>query len=346
MDALFVHVPKAGGTSIRQWLLENLPGPLLHIHHKHAKFDYGAKQVTCLTGTKHGDLFMAEPLVQMFTGKTIAQLPLVIAAVRNPYDREVAWFSYLERSLPIAGHIDDGRWGSFEEFVQRPSTRDRNLENFYLLNDLSPPGLRIVRTEHLEEDLTAALRVIGAEAKGPVPRLNQSRHGAWRNYYTPAIEAAVFDRYRWYFDRGLYPRLAFPAEADASLASFGQGEALISGPVRLSGLMRGLGAGSRSGADLVFTVMPHADIESIELRCAATAAEASDYVLMASVGGRRSARCFAGNAPVVWKLPCPAKAGQRVQIAFQASRLEPEGQPGGSPPRPRLGLAIDGIAFA
>jgi len=42
-----------------------------------------------------------------------------------------------------------------------------------------------------------------------VPRINQSRRGDYRSYYTPQAEEAVYGRYRWVFDEGFYPRLDF-----------------------------------------------------------------------------------------------------------------------------------------
>jgi len=38
-DLLFVHVPKTAGTSVRDWLLDHLRPPILHVHHDSGRFD-------------------------------------------------------------------------------------------------------------------------------------------------------------------------------------------------------------------------------------------------------------------------------------------------------------------
>ena len=83
------------------------------------------------------------------------------------------------------------------------------MKDFYLLDGRFPGNLRLLRFERLIEDLRDALRDVGIVAPEEVPRINQSRRGDYRSYYTPQAEEAVYGRYRWVFDEGFYPRLDF-----------------------------------------------------------------------------------------------------------------------------------------
>jgi hypothetical protein len=204
---LFVHVPKTAGTSTRHWLLENLPEPILHVKEQFAGLPAGGKKILHLVGSKHMDLIAARPLIQLFAGCDIPALSIVLAGVRNPYDREVSLYRFWQRNAATAQRLYGSLWADFEEFTQRQSTLDRNLTNFYQLDGVVPPNLRLLRAEHLEEDLLGALRSIGIEPQTSVPVLNAADNAIDGVTFSSRGEAAIYARYRFYFDLGLYPRL-------------------------------------------------------------------------------------------------------------------------------------------
>ena len=67
-------------------------------------------------------------------------------------------------------------------------------------------NLRIIRFETLVTDLREALRSIGVEGQADFPWVNRSQRDPYPVYYTPRAEEAVYQRYRWAFDTGFYPR--------------------------------------------------------------------------------------------------------------------------------------------
>ncbi len=342
-DLLFVHVPKTAGTSVRDWLLDHLRPPILHVHPNGKRFDTDRARITWMPGDKHANLVTAEPLVRMFTGRDLADLPMVIAGVRNPYDREVAWFSYLDSPVPDMGfHLRGERWGTFEEFVARDTTLDRRLEHFYEIRARPLANLRLVRTEHLEQDLTDAMTALGIATRRAVPRLNASRHDDYRGYYTPETEQAVYERYRWYFDQGLYERLRLPGRKDPP-ATFEN--ALMSGPVRLSGMMRGLHPDGWASPDLTMTVLPTAPVRHLTLRCQVPREAGSGIPMMATIGAERHLTDLTCGPAMEWTLPCPGVAGQRIRIAFQTGRIWIPNGLGLGPDERRFGFRPIALSF-
>lgn len=204
---LFVHIPKTGGTSVRHFLLDNLPRPILHVRAHDKQLPPSAKDTTHLVGDKHMDLMAVRPLVQLFTGVDIPQLPVVIAGVRNPYEREISLFRYWLRNQKRVVREFGAVWSDFESFTRRESTLDRKLDNFYMLAGVVPANMHFVRTESMDSDLRIALRAIDLEVDAPVQVLNAAPNLFDAGELTPRAEAAIHARYRLYFERGLYPRM-------------------------------------------------------------------------------------------------------------------------------------------
>jgi len=260
-DLLFLHVPKTAGMSISDHLLEILPRPVSLTHPKEVWNDGLAERgIVQVIGRRHEALPEARDVVARH-GFDIRRFPVVLAGIRNPYDLEVSRYSYLrrgydwergaEQDLALASRTfeefavkNEQRGGSWETdalTVRDPSTparRDRypnELKDFYLLDGAMPPSLRLIRYESLVADLMEALRAVGVEGRPEgVPWVNRSRRDSFLSYYTPAAEEAVYQRYRWVFDQGLYPRLhlgrsptadrAFRLEDAARIGRIGPGE--------------------------------------------------------------------------------------------------------------------------
>lgn len=222
---LFLHVPKAGGSSIVRFLMDVLPKPVYYSlppDHE-AELPDG---VIRFPGSAHESLDEAR-IVLSERGLRLEDFPVVVACIRNPYELEVSRYSFLRGDLNRYNHGVQqavALQGDFELFAtySRPHGL-RPLETYYVLDGVVPPNLRIVRLENVEAELRDCLQAAGVDAgTGAVPRHNRSEHDAFAGYYTPAAEQAVYEKYKWVFHTGLYPRLelsgAEPAASDHAAA--------------------------------------------------------------------------------------------------------------------------------
>jgi len=236
-DLLFVHVPKTGGLSATGYLLDVLPRPVW-LSHPIWDASLPARGVVQIDGRRHETLAEAAAITAR-RGLPVERFAAILATIRNPYDLEVSRWAYLrqghqwergpEQELALASPFEEfavkneqrgGGWATaalarFDGGAPLVgTTRDRRrrpgeLREFYEIDGRIPGNLRLLRFEHLAEDLAEALRELGVDTgAAPFPWVNRSARGDYRAYYTPAAEAAVYRRYRWVFDRGLYPRIA------------------------------------------------------------------------------------------------------------------------------------------
>jgi hypothetical protein len=96
-DLLFLHIQKTGGTSVTEYLLHTLPPPVYYMgrgRHSHIQ----RPGLTHLPGTNHGTLKEAAAVVREY-GFELERFPVVIAAIRNPYDLAVSMYSYRRHYL-------------------------------------------------------------------------------------------------------------------------------------------------------------------------------------------------------------------------------------------------------
>src|SRR5205085_1115074 len=145
-------------------------------------------------------------------GRQLEDVPVVVACVRNPYELEVSRFSFLRRDLNSYNHGLQqavASLGNFELFAMCSRVHGvRPLETYFVLDGVRPPNLRIVRLENIESELADALAAAGVDPSvAEIPHYNRSGHDTFESYYTPAAERAVYEKYKWAFAEGLYPRL-------------------------------------------------------------------------------------------------------------------------------------------
>ena len=90
-DVLFIHVHKAGGTSVTRYLLETLPRPVFYVTAKELESD--GDGVRFIHGNPHQRLSQARDFVRAY-GFELAEFPLILAVVRNPYDISVSHYAW------------------------------------------------------------------------------------------------------------------------------------------------------------------------------------------------------------------------------------------------------------
>ena len=221
-DILFLHVPKTGGMSVTRYLLDTLPKPLV-ITRPDDDPDVDRLGITQVDGSRHESMAEARDILREL-GRDIREFRMVLAGMRNPYDQEVSRYAFLrqgrhwesgpEQNLALSSDFETfaignwqagGRWDRYGPEANRP--RLNEIRDYYMLDGALPDNLRVIRFEHLAEDLLGTLAAIGIIGAPEFPWDNRSDHRAYATYYSPAAEAAVYDRYRWVFDQGFYRRL-------------------------------------------------------------------------------------------------------------------------------------------
>jgi hypothetical protein len=192
---IFVHVQKTGGTSLEQVLRRaSRDVAVWHGRHGHARAGWAE------------------------LGQEGWQRYFSFAFVRNPWDRLVSWYAMIRQRIDALSPAERRRRQpfrteifnyvlhnshDFESFLDNCTATifDRGCDKSFLFNQLdylsAPSGEMLVdfvgRYERFDEDAAQVLEWIGIDAR--LPRLNPSRHGHYRDYYTPRTRDLIAHRY-------------------------------------------------------------------------------------------------------------------------------------------------------
>lgn len=161
-NVLFIHIPKAGGTSIEEWLRQSYP---LSFHNSHV-----AHGLPCVPQHFHAQL-----LAYLFDS---AFFDYSFAVVRNPYWRLLSEYNYRmsqrgrrEKIFPMPSF---GRWVT-------STLRKYEKDNYLFSNHIRPqnefvfPQTEVFRLEEGLDALEARLaQVLGAPLPAAIARSNRS----------------------------------------------------------------------------------------------------------------------------------------------------------------------------
>ena len=99
-DVLFLHVPKTGGVSATNYLLQVLPAPVYYVTKGPIKQAAALEGVSFIAGEAHQTLATARKFLPAH-GFELEQFPRILATLRNPYDLTVSYYTY-KRSPEVA----------------------------------------------------------------------------------------------------------------------------------------------------------------------------------------------------------------------------------------------------
>ena len=192
---IFIHVPKAAGTSINA---------ALSMHDAFYAVRTGNAAVRAAHAEKSGLPPATAALGEHATAKQfIAALGrddfagyYSFAFVRNPWDVAVSWFHYRLINLAVNGHAEAVSAGTFQTYVKKhlcgpDGARLVGLQHPFVVDEAGAVAVSFLgRYESLEQDfgLVARLLKIGTL---PLDHFNQSYHPAWPSLYTRETFTAV-----------------------------------------------------------------------------------------------------------------------------------------------------------
>jgi Sulfotransferase family len=190
---LFIHVPKTGGNSIQKVLLPHSDDQLVLISRQHDGVDRFEIRSNELSIHKHSSL---QEYCDQLDAEKFDRL-IKVTSVRNPWDRCVSYFFSPHRGPVVWSE------SAFEDFIRttvHPHSKYLTLEgrggNPFDHVDV------VLRFERLAKDFASLCGRIGVYA-AELPRLNASRRGDYRSYFTTqraidlvanrfALEIAIF----------------------------------------------------------------------------------------------------------------------------------------------------------
>lgn len=185
---IFIHVPKAAGTSVH--------GALSHhdIFHKlrrgppEARARCAAEKGLPEAVAGFGQHTNAKGAIKVL-GRAVFDSYYSFCFVRNPWDVAVSWFHYRLHNPQIEGHAEALAAGTFDAYVRRvfagpAGARWVGLQHPYVVDEDGKIAVRFVgRYESLARDLGEVLAALNLESL-PLDHFNQSHHAPWASLYS------------------------------------------------------------------------------------------------------------------------------------------------------------------
>jgi hypothetical protein len=185
---VFIHVPKTAGLSITQALagagqkFQQRPGLVAAAAEK--------------DGIQFADHIRARD-VAAYLGADAWRAAYSFGFVRNPWDRMVSGFHYILQN-PAHGRYGEVSKMTFDQYLR---ARDRGELPFRPMWEWLSDGdgnqivSEVFRYEDLREEYPHIVRSCGIEDPPPLPVLNASKHGDYRDYYSSELADIVRRRF-------------------------------------------------------------------------------------------------------------------------------------------------------
>ena len=181
---IFIHVYRVAGQSVSRALqpYSVVPRRLTQWRlHRLREFNYGHVKASELKTALRPELF---------------DTFFKFSFVRNPWDWQVSVFEYQRQNPDHPHHGFFSTFRTFDDYLEwRVHEEGPELQSEFVMGDSGEPLVDFVgRYERLAEDFGRVCARLGVEAS--LPHRNRSKHGDFRQYYTPATRALVSDAYR------------------------------------------------------------------------------------------------------------------------------------------------------
>lgn len=164
---MFIHIPKTGGVSTSQWLIEN------------AKGEWYKKNVH---GSKHFDQNRIDKLLR---SDNIDPLQLqFFTIVRNPWDRMVSTYHYYKKR----GKMDV----SFDEFIMGEWEKKWGCSTKQQHEYFDLQRTEVLRFERLGKDFDKIKTLVNSNVS--LAKINVTSHSHYTQYYTPALKQVVAEK--------------------------------------------------------------------------------------------------------------------------------------------------------
>ena len=189
---LFIHVPKAGGTSIRKCLAPYAESPqLLWENRLLERLGIRVNHIGPYRRKRFRGHSSART-IKRYLPKTVYAELFKFAFVRNPWDMLVSLYHFIP-SRPNHRYRDLVANMEFPEFVDHWTRHSECQQSRMVLDSNDRPIVDFVgRMERIEEDFDQIRSRLGIESK--LKHSNRSSHRDYRTYYTAATERLVAQR--------------------------------------------------------------------------------------------------------------------------------------------------------
>jgi len=207
-ELLFLHVPKTGGMSVTDFLLDNLALP---VHYTTDSKHRRKKRARFHEGRRHETLVEAEGYFNSMRNSSISDFEVVVAVMRNPYDLEVSRYHYLQKGNAVDKGLaqDLAVAGDFTQYLREApffGASPPRIDRYFTIMGSMPDNLRIIRYENLEQDFHRLVGPHLANKRARLPHMNKSARSDWRDYFDEEAEELCYQRHAWFFDKGYYTR--------------------------------------------------------------------------------------------------------------------------------------------
>jgi len=192
-NAVFIWIPKTAGTSVFKVLEANGCQKLKAPHQ--VKDYFPQKGIVTF-----GHMNYRELVDRHYISRRFDESAAKFCFTRNPYDRAISLFHYLQRTGKIPGDLS---FLSFCRLLNEKGCEAIGLFNARGLSQCNPqvrwteniPMDYVGKIESLEEDLGTIMTMLGLDAVR-APHLNATAHKDYRKYYCDESRAIVGDFYR------------------------------------------------------------------------------------------------------------------------------------------------------